>query len=208
MDAGSVELVPEGLDPVEAAPLFCAGFTVYSGMCDAQLRPGDRCAVIGMGGLGHLAVQYAAALGAEVVAVTRSAGKQAALKNLGADHIVLTNGSDPGDCLRRIGGADVIVHTGNGVEPGLLRGLRPFGRLSLVGVSPDVLAITPIEMIFDKVTIYGSCQGPRHRLREVLELHKRAKAKTVVEAYPLERALDAYERVASGTTRFRAVLVP
>jgi D-arabinose 1-dehydrogenase-like Zn-dependent alcohol dehydrogenase len=208
MDADSVERVPDGLDPVEAAPVLCAGFTVYSGLCDVDLRPGERCAVVGIGGLGHLAVQYAAALGAEVVAVTSSARKKELLEGLGAAQVVVAHPAEIGSALKRVGGVDVIVQTANGVEGDLLSGLRPFGRMTLLGVSSDAMHVTPIDMVFGKLTIFGSCQGPRHRLREVLELHSRVGARTIVERYGLDEAPTAYAKVASGEARFRAVLVP
>jgi dehydrogenase len=208
VQANSVERVPEGIESAEAAPLFCAGFTAYSGLCDVNLRPGERCAVVGIGGLGHLAVQYAAALGASVVAVTGSSKKKDLLKTLGAEDVVVASGSAIGPELKRIGGVDAIVHTANGLDGDLLLGLRPFGRLTLLGASTDVLPITPMDMLFGKFTIFGSCQGPRHRLREALELHRRTKARTIIEAYPIEEAPRAFERVANGEVRFRAVLVP
>lgn len=208
VDATAAECIPDGLDPVEAAPVLCAGFTAYSGLCDARLRPGDRCAVIGIGGLGHLAVQYAAALGAEVVAVTASQGKERLLRSLGAEHVLVVEDRRAGKALGRIGGADAIVHTGNGIDPELARGLRPFGRLVLLGVSREVLSLTPLELVLGKFSVLGSCQGPRHRLRETLELHRRSGARTVVERHSLEDALAAYERVASGAAFLRAVLVP
>jgi D-arabinose 1-dehydrogenase-like Zn-dependent alcohol dehydrogenase len=208
MDAGSIERVPAGLDVVEAAPVFCAGFTVFSGICDAELRPGERCAVVGIGGLGHLAVQYAAALGAEVVAVTHSSDKQSLLRELGAEHVLVTDSTTSGDALRRIGGVDIVLNTANGVDRDLILGLRPYGRIALMGGSRQVVQLTPTEMLFGKFRIMGSSQGPRHRLREALELHRRAKAKTMVETYGLNEARKAYERVRSGVARFRAVLVP
>jgi len=208
VDAAAAECIPDGLDSVEAAPLLCAGFTAYSGLCDTQLRPGERCAIVGIGGLGHLAVQYAAALGAEVVAVTASPEKKKLLHRLGAEHVLVVEDRQTGDALRRIGGADAIVHTGNGVDAELVKGLRPFGRLALLGVSHESLRVTPIELVFGKFSVLGSCQGPRRRLREVLELHRRAHARTIVESHRLEDALTAYERVAAGTAFMRAVLVP
>jgi dehydrogenase len=208
VDAAAAECIPDRLDPVEAAPLLCAGFTAYSGLCDAQLRPGERCAVVGVGGLGHLAVQYAAALGTEVVAVTATPRKEPLLRRLGADHVLVVGDRRAGDALRRIGGADAVVHTANGVDPELLGGLRPFGRLVLLGVSKDVLPLTPIELVFGKLSVLGSCQGPRERLREMLELHRRIGARTIVEAYRLDDALAAYDRVATGAAFLRAVLVP
>lgn len=208
MDAGSVERVPEGLDPIQAAPVFCAGFTTYSGICDAELRPGERCAVIGVGGLGHLALQYASALGAEVVAVTRSGDKSAMLSELGADRVVVTGDEGAGAHLREIGGVDVILNTANAVDPDIIIGLRPYGRISLLGGTRQTLQITPTQMLFGKFKIMGSSQGPRHRLREVLALHARAKVRTMVEEYSLDEAAIAYDRVVSGAARFRAVIAP
>ena len=208
MDAGSVEKVPDGMDPVQAAPVFCAGFTVYSGICDAELRPGERCAVIGVGGLGHLGVQYAAALGAEVVCVTNSEDKVKMLKELGAAHVLVSGGATAGEVLKRIGGVDVILNTANGVAPDLLAGLRAYGRISLLGACRYSFPVTPTQMSFGKFKIMGSSQGPRHRLREVLELHTRSKSRVIVEEYALDDAVAAFERVRTGAARFRAVLVP
>lgn len=206
--AGAVEKLPEGLDPVEAAPVFCAGFTVYSGLRDAELRPGERCAVIGLGGLGHLGIQYAAAIGAEVIAVTRSTTKARQARELGAEHTLVVEPERAGEELRRLGGVDVIVHAGNGIAQGLHLGLRPYGRLSLVGVSKDTISFTPTELCFGNLRVVGSTQGPRTWLREVLELHRRCRAKTIVETYSLDDALSAFDRVVSGEATFRAVLVP
>ena len=208
MDAGSVVRVPDDLDAAEAAPIMCAGFTVYSGICDAELRPGERCAVVGVGGLGHLALQYAAALGAEVIAVTRSEEKRAMLTELGAHEVVVAGENEVGQALARTGGVDVILHTANSVESGLSGGLRAYGRLSLMGVTDAELQTTPKEMIFGKLRIVGSSQGPRNRLPEVIELHRRAKVKTIVESYSLDEAPAALERVETGKARFRAVFVP
>jgi D-arabinose 1-dehydrogenase-like Zn-dependent alcohol dehydrogenase len=206
--AGAVEKVPDGLDPVEAAPVFCAGFTVYSGLRDAELRPGERCAIIGLGGLGHLGIQYAAAMGAEVIAVTRSTAKARQARKLGAEHTLVVESGRVGEELRRLGGVDVIVHAGNGIAEGSHLGLRPYGRMSLVGVSRDTFSLTPLELCFGNLRVVGSTQGPRTWLREVLELHRRCGAKTVVETYPLDDALTAFDRVVSGEAMFRAVLVP
>jgi alcohol dehydrogenase len=208
MDAAAVEKVPAALDPVEAAPVFCAGYTVYSGIVDAEVRPGERCAVVGVGGLGHLGVQYLAALGAEVIAVTSKASKQRELRALGAHEVLVVEHHQVGEELARRGGADVIINTADGVDPMLLRGLRVYGRLSLVGQSNASLELTPTGMVMGKFVVRGSSQGPRERLREVLELHARSSAQTIVEPHPLEDALRAFGRVASGRAQLRAVLVP
>lgn len=208
-DAAASVAIPSTIDPVEAAPLMCAGFTAYSGLCDLQLRPGDRCAIVGVGGLGHLAVQYAAALGTEVVAVTHSPEKEASLRALGAHEVVVLDAADGvGERLAAIGGVDAILYAGNAIGRDVLRGLRPYGRLSLLGVTADGIEVAPRDMVFGKFAIHGSSQGPRERLPEVLQLHARSGARTHVEAYALDQALEAYERVTSGSPRYRVVLTP
>jgi D-arabinose 1-dehydrogenase-like Zn-dependent alcohol dehydrogenase len=208
MAAGAVERVPDGLDAAEAAPLFCAGFTVYSGIVDADLRPGERCAIVGIGGLGHLGLQYLRALGIETVAVTGSPDKRRQLEDLGADQVIVAEPDGVGEALRRLGGVDAIINTANGIDPHLLRGLRPYGRLCLVGQSHAALHVTPTDAIFGKVHIIGSSQGPRSRLSEMLALHARSGARTLVERFALNDACDGLRHVAAGGPRFRAVLVP
>ena len=207
LDAAAAEAMPAGLDPAEAAPVLCAGFTAYSGLRDAEVEPGERVAVVGIGGLGHLGLQYANALGCEVIAVTRDERKATDLKRLGADHVVIDE-DGAGQALERAGGVDAILHTGNRLSPDIVRGLRPYGRLALTGVSESQIAATCRELIFKNVRVIGSSQGPRHRLREVLALHKRAQVKTQIQTFQLDRACDAYEAVASGSVRYRAVITP
>jgi D-arabinose 1-dehydrogenase-like Zn-dependent alcohol dehydrogenase len=161
-----------------------------------------------VGGLGHLGVQYATALGADVVAVTSSGDKRDELAALGAGEVVVADADAAGRELERIGGVDVILHTGNRVGADIVRGLRNYGRLSFMGVSESVVQTTPREAIFKKIRIMGSSQGPRRRLHEALELHARSGATTKVEAYSLDAAQEAYDRVRSGLARYRAVLVP
>lgn len=205
--AGSVERVPDAIPSEEAAPLFCAGYTVYSALLDARIRPGERVAVIGVGGLGHLALQYARGMAAHVLAVTRDQGKSSALQQLGAHEVVVASG-DSGAALHERGGVDVIVTTGNAVDPDVLKGLRTGGRLAVVGVSDSPIATTAIELVFGKFTILGSSPGSRAVLGELLAFHAAIGARTLVETYPLERADEALARVAAGEVRFRAVLVP
>ena len=207
--ARSTVQIPSGIDPLEAAPLMCAGFTAYSGLCDLALRPGERCAVVGVGGLGHLAVQYAAALGVEVVAVTHSPDKAESLRELGAHEVLVVDAvTTLGQGLAAMGGTDAILYAGNAIGHDVLHGLRPYGRLSLLGVTEEEIGVAPRDMVFGKFQIFGSSQGPRHRLAEMLALHLRSGAHTQVEAYPLSRASDAYARVAHGSPRYRVVLSP
>jgi D-arabinose 1-dehydrogenase-like Zn-dependent alcohol dehydrogenase len=207
VDARSVERVPEEIPAAEAAPLLCAGYTVYTALRRAEVRPGERVAVVGIGGLGHLALQYARGLGAEVVAVTRSPGKRELLASLGAHEVVVAEGG-AGAALRERGGADVIVAAGNSLDPDILAGLRTGGRLSLAGVSESPLTTTPLELVFRNATVLGASPGPRRLLRDLFALHLATGARALVETFPLERAPEALARVESGEVRFKAVLVP
>ncbi len=207
VDAGSVEPVPAGIDPAEAAPLFCAGYTVYSALREVDVRPGERVAIVGIGGLGHLALQYAKALDAETVVVTRSPGKEAELRGLGADDVVVA-GDSAGRVLRDFGGADVILATGNSVDSQILSGLRTGGRLSLVGVTRDEIEMTPFAVVFGAFQIFGSSPGSRAVLREGLAFHARTGARTIVERFSLDEAPEALRRVEEGAARYRIVLVP
>jgi D-arabinose 1-dehydrogenase-like Zn-dependent alcohol dehydrogenase len=127
---------------------------------------------------------------------------------LGAADVVVAEHGRAGEALARRGGADVILNTATGLDPGLLQGLAKYGRLCLVGQGRTQLELTPTDMIVAKLRVIGSSQGPRQRLREVLELHARSGARTMVETYPLDSALEAFDRVARGEARLRAVLVP
>jgi D-arabinose 1-dehydrogenase-like Zn-dependent alcohol dehydrogenase len=207
VDASAVEPVPDGIPSAEAAPLLCAGYTVYSALCAAQVRPGELVAVVGIGGLGHLAVQYALGMEASVVAVTRSADKEDALHELGVSEVVVAEGGASA-ALKALGGVDVIVHTANAIEPDLANGLRVGGRLAVAGVPAGRLAITPREMVFRRLAIFGASPGPRHLLRDLLRFHLAIGARTIVETYSLDHAADALGRVIDGSVRYRAVLTP
>jgi 2-desacetyl-2-hydroxyethyl bacteriochlorophyllide A dehydrogenase len=203
-------LLPQGLSAQEAAPVFCAGFTVFSGIRATDVRPGERLAVLGIGGLGHLALQYAKALGLETVAVTNSENKRKEAQEMGADHVVLT-GSDAGKALMEIGGADVIVSTSNSATQigQAIGGLRPEGRFVNLGVPDGPLVISdPMGFMMMQRRIAGSSQNERRDLVEALELVATGKVKPRLEVYPLDRINEVRERLAAGKVRYRAVLTP
>jgi D-arabinose 1-dehydrogenase-like Zn-dependent alcohol dehydrogenase len=206
-DAAAVEPVDADLPAQEIAPLFCAGYTVYSALRTTDVRPDERVAVVGIGGLGHLAVQYARGLGATVIAVTGSADKATVLRELGASEVLVTAGG-VGAALRAAGGVDVIVHTSASIESNLADGLRVGGRLAVAGVSRDHLRVTALDLIFRRLSVLGASPGPRQHLRELLRFHTAIGARTLVETFPLERAAEAIARVRQGLARYRVVLVP
>lgn len=202
-------LLPDGLDWVVAAPLFCAGFTVMSGYRNAAPRPGDRVAVLGMGGLGHLALQVAKAMGHETLAVTRSRDKVESLRRIGADDVVVIEGH-AGRAVRDIGGVDVILSTSNDMRQNgeALWGLRDEGRFVTMAIGNDPIPVDPNLMLGKQLVLKGSMLNDRKDLVEILALAAAGKVRPVLEVYPLDRIQEAYERLDRGQVRYRAVLTP
>jgi len=202
-------LIPSGLDWPLAAPIFCAGFTVLSGLRNAAPRAGDRIAVLGIGGLGHLAIQYAAAYGFETIAVTNSADKVNEAKRFGAADVVIA-GSHAGESLSKAGGADIILSTSNSAKQvsEAAAGLRPEGRLVSMGALDGPIQLDSVLMIMKQIRIIGSTQNDRADLVDALELAARGKVKPAIEIFPLAKINTALERLEAGKMRYRAVLVP
>lgn len=201
--ADATMLLPEGLSYEQAAPLFCAGYTVWSGLRLADPKPHERIAVLGIGGLGHLAVQYAKAAGFETIAVTHSNDKEQLARDLGADEV-----ASNGETLSAAGGADVILATSNSytATSEALKGLRPDGRLILMGVSTEPLHLSD-QVLFQRHQINGSIPSNRAHLYEALDYAAKGKVKVLAETYSLNEIGRAYERVVAGEVRFRAVIV-
>jgi propanol-preferring alcohol dehydrogenase len=201
--------LPAELSPVEAAPLLCAGLTVFAALKNAHLTPGQRVAVLGIGGLGHLAIPIARAMGAEVVAVTSSEDKADAARSLGAGDVV--SGEDAGAQLRASGGVDVVLNTVDAPEPimSVLGGMRPQSALVLVTTSVgDLLPIpTPVLMGL-QMRVVTSFFGSREDLRELLDLAVAHHIRPIVETYALADVNTAHDRLRSNDVRFRAVLTP
>jgi len=201
--ANATALLPENLSYEQAAPIFCAGYTVWSGLRAAEPKPHERIAVVGIGGLGHLAVQYAKAAGFQTIAVTHSKDKEKLARTLGADEVVAD-----GDGLVRAGGADVILATSNSYEAtrDAIKALRPEGRLVLMGVAEENLEV-PRDILMKQNQIIGSVQNGPEFLYEALDYAAKGKVRAVVETYRFEEIIRAYDRVANGQVRFRAVIV-
>jgi D-arabinose 1-dehydrogenase-like Zn-dependent alcohol dehydrogenase len=202
--AEATVLIPEAISYEQAAPIFCAGYTVYSGLRLSEPKPHDRIAVVGLGGLGHLALQYAKAAGFETVAVTHSRDKEKTLRELGADHVV----SD-GAGLAKVGGADVILATSNSFEAtsDTIQALRPDGRVVLMGVGGQSITI-PTSIMWVRGRVLGSSQNDPDHLYEALDWVARGKVKVVTETYKLDDIARAYDRVKAGQVRYRAVILP
>ena len=206
--ASGCTLLPEGLDAATAAPIFCAGYTVMSGLRNADPRPGERVAVLGLGGLGHLALQFSHALGLATFAITGQAGKAAELRAMGADE-VLIGGDDPGRALAAAGGADVILSTTNSARQvaSAFRALRPGGRLVNMGVTDGPIAVDVMALMMGQRQLRGSSRDERSDLYEALQLVAAGKVRPAIETYPLAQANAVRERLAAGKVRYRAVLL-
>jgi alcohol dehydrogenase len=203
MYADATMLIPDGISYEQAAPIFCAGYTVWGGLRWAKPQPHERVAVVGIGGLGHLAVQYAKAAGFETIAISHSPDKDKLIRELGADEIVRD-----GKGLAAAGGADVILATSNSSASmaDSIAGLRPDGRLVVMGADQNPVPVSPIDLISRRIQVIGSTQNGTEYLYEALDYVAKGKVKVIAETYNLADARKAYERVAEGKVRFRAVL--
>jgi alcohol dehydrogenase len=209
--ADATQLIPNGLSYDQAAPIFCAGYTVYSGLRLADPKPHERVAVVGIGALGHLGIQYSKAAGFETIAVTHSKDKEELAYKLGADSVL----SDGEGLLKEsqhdsAGGADVILATSNSymATADSIKGLRPDGRVVLMGVSTtEPLTISP-EILFKRARIIGSTQNDREHLYEALDYVAKGRVRVMTEMFPLEEISNAYDKVANGNVRFKAVIKP
>ena len=210
--ADATQLLPNGLSYEQAAPIFCAGYTVYSGLRIADPKPYERVAVVGIGALGHLGIQYSKAAGFETIAVTHSKDKEELAYKLGADSVV----ADGKGLLEDQGrGADVILATSNSYKAIVdsIKGLRPDGRLILMGASAtnEPLTLSPelyIDFLFKRDRIIGSTQNDREYLYEALDYVAKGKVRVMTEIFPLEEISNAYDKVANGDVRFKAVIEP
>ena len=177
---------------------------MWSGLRWADPQPHERVAVVGIGGLGHLAVQYAKAAGFETIAVSHSPDKDGLVRQLGADAVVRD-----GQGLAAAGGADVVLGTGNSVDAmgDAIKGLRPDGRLVVMGFEAKPLPLSPGDLIMRRIKIVGSQQNGREYLYEGLDFAAKGKVRVHAETYPPAEVNTAYDRVAEGKVRFRAVIV-
>jgi D-arabinose 1-dehydrogenase-like Zn-dependent alcohol dehydrogenase len=200
--------VPESMNPIEAAPLLCAGITTFNALRHADAPPGAVVAIQGIGGLGHIGLQQAKQLGYRTVAIARGQDKAELATSLGADDYIDSAATDPGAALQELGGAAVIVATaasGASMSP-LLAGLAPRGKLVVVGAAPDPISVQTSDLIFGGRSIVGSLTGTPVENEDNLAFALRHGIKSMNEVMPFEDAPKAYERMMSGAARFRIVL--
>ena len=200
--------IPDELNPLDAAPLLCAGITTFNALRNADAPPGALVAIQGIGGLGHLGVQYAKKLGYRTVAVARGPEKAELARSLGADEYIDSAATNPGVALQELGGAAVIVATaasGASMTP-LLAGLAPRGQLVVVGAANDPISVSTADLIFGGRSIVGSLTGTPIENEDNLAFSAAHGVKPMNEVMALEDAPKAYERMMSGAARFRVVL--
>ncbi|HZD65647.1 MAG TPA: alcohol dehydrogenase [Acidimicrobiales bacterium] len=200
--------LPEELSPVEAAPLMCAGITTYNALRHSDARAGDLVAVLGVGGLGHLGIQFAAKMGMRTVAIARGPEKEALALELGAAHYIDSTAEDPGKALTELGGARTILATVTNPETmsTAVDGLGTRGTLVVIGASTEAIRVSPMQLIGGSRAIVGHASGTSQDSEDTLRFSVLAGVRPSVEAVPLDQAAWAYERMASGDARFRMVL--
>ncbi|GAB3276396.1 alcohol dehydrogenase catalytic domain-containing protein [Kineosporia babensis] len=202
--------VPEGLSDVDAAPLGCAGVTTFQALRRSSARAGDLVAVIGVGGLGHLAVQYAVACGFETVAIARGQDKGFLSRDLGAHHYVDSSVVDPAKALQELGGAQVVVgtaHSSQAMAAGL-EGLAMGGELLLVGFTPEPMNIPPTSMVPQSRRITGHPSGTAWDIEQTLRFSALSGVRPMTQVMPLDQVDEAWRTMISGAARFRMVLQP
>ena len=204
----SLARVPDGLSATEAAPLMCAGVTTFNALRNSGARSGDLVAVHGLGGLGHLGVQFAAKMGFHTVAVARGAEKAPLALSLGADRYIDSTAEDPASALAAMGGARVVLATVTDSEAmsGLVGGLGVEGSLLVLGVPPTPLAVPAFPLIAGCRSVAGWYSGVSIDSEDTLAFCARTGVRSMNEVMPLAKAGEAYDRMMSGKARFRVVL--
>jgi D-arabinose 1-dehydrogenase-like Zn-dependent alcohol dehydrogenase len=205
--AEALARVPNELSAADGAPLMCAGVTTFNALRNSGARGGDVVAVLGIGGLGHLGVQFAAKMGFKTVAIARGKDKEAFAKQLGAHHYIDSRASDPAAELNKLGGANVVIATVTNADAmtAVLGGLAPNGVLMVIGAAGP-LSVDPILLISGCRSVKGWYSGTSIDSQDTLSFSTLNAVHSMNEVFPLERAAEAYDRMVSGKARFRVVL--
>lgn len=202
--------IPDTMDFFTAAPMGCAGVTTFNAVRQAGTPAGGRVAIFGIGGLGHLAVQFASRMGYETIAIARGAERASLVHELGARHYIDSDSTDPGEALRSLGGADHIISTAPTTKPvaGLWRGLNPYGRITLLGVDKGAVSVPVAQLVTKAQTISGHLTGSTVEIEEAMNFAAVNDVTPWVERRPLADANEAVSRLRAGRVRFRIVLDP
>jgi D-arabinose 1-dehydrogenase-like Zn-dependent alcohol dehydrogenase len=200
--------IPDGLNEVDAAPLLCAGITTYNALRHSGAMPGDLVAVQGVGGLGHLGIQFANKFGYKVVAIGRESGNSSLAKKLGASVYIDSKATKAAEELQKLGGARVVLATAPSSKAmsELIDGLAPNGELMVIGATFDPIEIAPVQLINGSKTIQGWASGTPADSEDTLNFAELSGVRPMIETFPLEKAAEAYARMLSGKAEFRVVL--
>jgi len=200
--------LPDTLSDVDAAPLLCAGVTTYNSLRHSGALPGDLVAVQGIGGLGHLGIQFGSKFGYKVAAIGRGSDNASLAKKLGASVYIDSQATKPADELQKLGGARVILATAPNSKAmsELIDGLGPNGKLLVIGAAFDPIEVTPIQLISGAKTIQGWASGTPADSEDTVRFAELTGVRPMIETYPLEKAAEAYARMMSGKAQFRVVL--
>lgn len=206
--ASALARIPAELSDVEAAPMGCAGVTTYHALRQTKALPGDRVAILGVGGLGHLGVQFARAMGFETVAIARGTGKAADATKLGAHHYVDSTEGDVAEALRALGGVAVVLATASN-SPAMadtVGGLLPQGELVTIGVTPEPLPISPVQLITPGLSVVGHPSGTAKDVEETMQFAVLSGVRAWIEELPLAQAAEGYAAMEEGRAHYRTVL--
>ena len=208
--AEALAAIPDELDAVDAAPLLCAGITTYNALRNSDARAGDLVAVVGVGGLGHLAVQYAHAAGYETVAISRSPDKEPLARDLGADHFVNAAEADPAARLQELGGASVVLTTAPASDAieSVVGGLGTDGSVIVAGIPGEPVSVDAGQLVGVRGAVEGWGSGHARDSQDTLEFSALRDITPEIETYALDDVADAYDRMADNEARFRVVLEP
>jgi len=200
--------IPEGLKDAEAAPLLCAGITTFNALRHSGALPGDLVAVQGVGGLGHLGIQFAHKFGYRVAAIGRGPGNAALAKKLGANVYIDSKATNAAAELQKLGGAQVILSTAPSSKAmsEVIDGLGPNGKLMVIGAAFDPIEVTPVQLITGSRAIQGWTSGTPADAEDTLRFAELTGVRPMIETYPLEKAAEAYARMMSGEAKYRVVL--
>jgi D-arabinose 1-dehydrogenase-like Zn-dependent alcohol dehydrogenase len=200
--------IPDSLKDTEAAPLLCAGITTYNALRHSGALPGDLVAVVGIGGLGHLGIQFANKFGYKVAAIGRGPENASLAKKLGANVYIDSQATNAAEALQKLGGAQVVLATApsSKVMSELIEGMGPNGKLVVVGATFDPIEVTPIQLINGSRSIQGWAAGTPADSEDTLRFAELSGVRPMIETYPLEKAEEAYARMLSGKAQFRVVL--
>ena len=206
--ASALARIPSELSDVEAAPMGCAGVTTYNALRRTRALPGDRVAILGVGGLGHLGLQFARAMGFETIAIARGAGKAEDARKLGAQHYIDSTSSDVSEALQALGGAAVVLGTAGNSQAmaDTVGGLSPRGELITIGVTADPLPISPAQLITPGLSVTGHPSGTAKDIEDTMHFAVLSGVRAWTEELPLSQAAEGYAAMEEGRAHYRTVL--